>query len=493
MPTSYVGRRVDVALPTALPRLPPSFRPVALRDQRVLVLGLGTFGGGLGAALHLAREGADVTVSDLRQADELSMPLAELRELPIRYVLGRHPTVEAGAFDWIVASPAVKWSAPPLVEAARLGIPVESEITLLIRLLPCRWLGISGTNGKSTTTMLAGQTLAAAGRRVLIGGNIGGSLLDDWRAIGADDAVVLEISSFQLEHLGEIGLGPDVALITNVTHDHLDRHGTFEAYVAAKRQLLGCAQVAVLNRADAICQAFARSFAGRVIWYGEEAAFAAGEVGAKLIDRRFARFDRGPDAGHDDAPIDLEPLRLRGIHNRVNLLAAAAAATCFEVPFANAAAAAFEVAPLKRRLNEVARVGGVLYVDDSVATSPPAVAAALRTYRGATCLVAGGYDKGIDAGPLLDAIRASCRKVFLFGAVGPSLAERMAHVTASDVVGPDVAVFADLREAFAAAAREARSGETVLFSPGYASYDQFRNFTERGDLFCALVADLARA
>ncbi len=474
-----------------LPRLPRDFRPLDLRGQRVLLVGLGTFGGGLGAALHLVREGADVTIADTRNAAELTTSLASLRDLPIRYCLGQHASdAEVAAADWIVASPAVPWSAPPLRAAARMGKAVESEITLLVRLLPCRWLGITGTNGKSTTTMLAMRTLAAAGRRVEGGGNLGGSLLDRWRELKAADAVVLELSSFQLEHLGEIGLGPDVAVLTNVTHDHLDRHGTFEAYAEAKRQILTRAEIALLPRADLVAQQFGRDTRAKVVWYGEESAFQPGERGVKLRAERFATFER--DGGADET-VDLEPLQLRGVHNRQNLMAAAAAATFFDVPFARAATAGFAAPPLARRLNEVARVAGVLFVDDSVSTSPPAVAVALRAYSGSTHLIAGGYDKGIDPEPLLDSMVRNCRSVYLYGAVGPGLARRLEEGR-HRAARPDFqhAVFPDLRAAFQAAAAAASAGETILYSPGYASYDQFRNFTERGDLFCALVADHAQ-
>jgi UDP-N-acetylmuramoylalanine--D-glutamate ligase len=454
----------------------------------VLVVGLGTFGGGLGAVQHLLREGAHVTVTDTRGPAALRESLEPLEGRPLTLLLGRQPSAdEVAAADWIVASPAVPWTAPPLREAAARGIPVESEITLLIRLLRCRWLGITGTNGKSTTTMLATRTLAAAGRRVWGGGNLGGSLLDRWQEITADDAAVLEISSFQLEHMGEIGLGPDVAVVTNVTHDHLDRHGTFRAYAEAKRQLLHRAEVALLQRADPTCVEFGQRCSGRVVWYGDAAAFRPEDVGARLVDGRYGEWG--------DESVDLAPLQLRGPHNRLNLLAAATAATFFGVPFADAAAAGFDAPPLPRRLNQVGVVRNTTFIDDSVSTSPPAVTAALAAVDGAIHLIAGGYDKGIDPTPLIDSMVRKCSTVTLYGAVGPRLDELLRRKLAQggELRADRVRVVADLRAAFAVATAQAGAGETVLYSPGYASYDQFRNFTERGDLFCQLVADHARA
>lgn len=482
---------------TRLPRLPRDFRPAALRGQRVMVVGLGTFGGGLGAALHLLREGAVVTIADLSPAEKLAAPLAALAPARPRLVLGRHPSEEEVAdVDWICASPAVPWLSPPLVAAARRGVPVESELTLLMRLLPCPSLGITGTNGKSTTTMLAERTLAAGGRRVFGGGNIGGSLLDRVATMKADDAVVLEISSFQLEHLGEIGIGPTVGLVTNVTPDHLDRHGSFEAYVEAKRQILTGARTAVLQHADPSCRRFASEFGGEVLWFGDESTFAGDEPGARLRDGTLGVW-RGRDGAR--AEVDLAPLALRGDHNRWNLLGAAAAATCFGVAFADAVRAGFDAPPLKRRMNELGRKRGVLFVDDSVSTSPPAVAAALASFEGPIRLLVGGYDKGIDQGPLLDAIARLCKKAYLYGAVAPVLADRLLKEAGGDAemtatiparARPRWELFERLEDAFAAAVRESECGETVLLSPGFASYDQFRNFTERGDLFCSLYAAL---
>ena len=318
-----------------------------------------------------------------------------------------------------------------------------------------------------------------------------------------DDAVVLEISSFQLEHLGEIGLGPTVGLVTNVTPDHLDRHGTFAAYVEAKRQILTSARTAVLQRADPSCRDFAARFGGEVLWFGDESEFRDDERGARLRDGRLAVWC-GPDGRTEE--VDLEPLRLRGSHNRWNLLGAAAAATCFDVGFTAAASAGFAAAPLKRRLNELGRKRGVLFVDDSVSTSPPAVAATLASFPEPIRLLVGSYDKRIEQTPLLAAIASHCRKAYLYGAVAPTLAHRLHMEAAADVRAspsrparshpqwdPRWELFTKLEEAFAAAVREAESGETVLFSPGFASYDQFRNFTERGDLFCALYAALPSA
>ena len=398
----------------SLARFPESWRPVGLTGQHVLVLGLGTFGGGLGAARYLLRQGADVTVADLRSAAELGEGVALLEQSGARMHLGGDQTAAVARCDWIVASPAVPLQAPPLLEAARRGVPVESEITLTARRLPCRWLGITGTNGKSTTAHLAHHLLSGLGHRCFLGGNLGGSLLEQVDEIRPQDVVVMELSSFQLEHLGPAGQGPDVAVVTNLTPDHLDRHGTFSNYCAAKAHILARADRAVL-RADPTCRELARQFVGQVSWFGEE----PGQDGW-LSEGRFAI-----RSGSEEAEgVDLGPMALLGTHNRLNLVAAALAAESFGAPFERAVKAGLDAGPLPQRLEPVASVGGVRYVDDSVSTSPPAVIAALRSLGDGIHLLAGGYDKGIDLGELPEEIILRCREVYLFGAMATSVTRR---------------------------------------------------------------------
>ncbi|HTE04602.1 MAG TPA: Mur ligase family protein [Planctomycetota bacterium] len=258
-------------------------RPVA--GQRVIVLGLGHFGGGLGAARWLLAQGARVTVTDKAGRELLAGPAAELEAGGARVVLGGHAGVDFADTDLLVVNPAVPLSAPPVLEAAAAGVPLSSEIGLLMERWPGPVLGVTGSNGKSTTTSLAHAILEAAGIRSALGGNIGGSLLEDLPAAQPGDVAVLELSSFMLDMLARQGLGPDIALITNITPNHLDRHGSFTAYKESKRSILAHARRAVLNADDSHVVDVARGYAGEKLWYGLRGHISVSADG-ELTDRR---------------------------------------------------------------------------------------------------------------------------------------------------------------------------------------------------------------
>lgn len=470
----------------SLPRQVKGWRPEHLEGQEVLVVGLGTFGGGVGVTRFLAEQGARVTVTDLRPAERLAESLAALEGLPVRFVLGEHRSQEVDRAEWLVASPAVPWSAPVLQRAALLGRPVETEISLLVRLLPGRWLGITGTNGKTTVATLASRALAGDGRSVLYGGNMGGSLLGRVGEMHGEQSVVLELSSFQLEHLADAGLGPDLAILTNVTPDHLDRHGSFEQYVHAKQGILRRAEGLIAHHGDPVCRRVARRFSGDLLWFGTRPAWPA-QSGVWVREDHL----EAPDGRRRD----LGSFSLPGGHNKLNLAAAVAAAMRMGVDFDAAVDAAWGAEALPHRLHTLATIQGVRYVDDSVSTSPPAVLAALAAFPGRIRLLIGGYDKGIDTRELLDAMPRQCRKAYLFGAVaealGLGLARRPRPADGPPSRGGEgYSRYPDLEAAFRAAVAEAEEGDVVLLSPGFASYDQFRNFTERGLLFQKLVEQL---
>lgn len=477
----------------ALVRQPLQWDPRQISGQRVAVVGLGRFGGGAGAARFLLSHGADVVVTDLLPRAELGETVGELESLGAEMMLGGHCLETLSACQWIVASPAVPPSAPPLRMAAEAGIPVETEISLLVRLLPKEWLGITGTNGKSTTAKLAASMLEPVGPTWL-GGNLGGSLLSHVGDMPVDAKVVLELSSFQLEHLNDVGLGPSVAVITNVSPDHLDRHGSMQAYVRAKAAILRRARTAVLNYSDPHCRRLGERFPGAVRWFGSGPSSRLGG------DRRSysLRGDRilCEEPGKPPCEFSLPETQLLGTHNNLNVIAAAAACEAFGARFVESLRRAAAVTPIPGRLQEVGRANGVRFVDDSVSTSPPAVLAALRSLESGIHLLLGGYDKGIGVEELLDEIPRRCRKLHLFGAVSDHLKRKLRQrgwesrpkPCQSDALPMEFEVYPDLPAAFAGARKTALPGETILLSPGFASYDQFRCFAERGELFRKLVA-----
>jgi UDP-N-acetylmuramoylalanine--D-glutamate ligase len=450
--------------------------PRDLTGRHVIVLGLGHFGGGLGAARWLLRQGARVTVTDRAPAEALARPAAELAAAGARLVLGGHVGVDFGSADLLVVNPAVPLTAPPVERARAAGVPLTSEIGLVVERWPGPVLGVTGSNGKSTTTSLAHAILGAAGVDASLGGNLGGSLLDHVDEAPAGAVAVLELSSFMLELLDLAGLGPQVAVITNITPNHLDRHGSFAAYKAAKRSILARARRAVLNADDEHVRDCAREYGGQALWFGGQGDLCVTADG-DLVDRR------------GWIVIGSAHVPLPGLMNRVNLAAATLAAAAVmgdEVRAARAlpaALAGYELPP--HRLAGVGIWSGVSWVDDSVSTTPESTRASLEAIGGGCLLIAGGHDKGLDPEPLLEAARRHARVVLTIGEEGPGLLRELARR------GVNAEMVGDVATAVERAGALARPGDIVLLSPGYSSHDQFTNYEHRAEAFRRAV--LARA
>jgi len=470
-------------VPSADPNPGPRSGPLAaaasgaeLSGRRVVLLGLGRFGGGLGAARWLLRQGAKLTVTDRAAPETLAEPAAQLAAAGARLVLGGHDDVNFAAADLLVVNPAVPLDAPPVRAALDAGVPVTSEICLLLSRWPGPVLGVTGSNGKSTVTGLCHALLTTAGRTASLGGNIGGSLLDRIEYAEPDEVAVLELSSFMLELLAREGLGPDVAVITNITPNHLDRHGTMQAYVAAKRSILARARTAVLFAEDERVREAADGFAGRTLWFGGE-----GDV---RIDADGGLLDRDGKALLPNAEIPLP-----GRANRCNLAAALLAAAAVlgdEVAATRAlrgALAAYELPP--HRCQPVGTWNGVQWIDDSASTTPESTRASLAAVGAPAILIVGGRDKGLDPAPLLSEAQRVTHAVVALGEQGPALARAL---TSRGVVAE---VVPDVETAVARAAALSRPGDTVLFSPGYSSHDSYANFVERSEAYVRAVLALA--
>jgi UDP-N-acetylmuramoylalanine--D-glutamate ligase len=466
--------------------------PDDLEGLRVTVMGLGLFGGGAGVTRFLASRGALVTVTDLRDAALLEKSLDLLDGLPVRFALGRHDLRDFTGADLVVANPAVPPGSPFLEAAAARGVPVDSEINMTFRFLPARQIvGVTGSNGKTTTSHLLQSMVQACGRKAWLGGNTGGSLLTGLDRIGRDDVVVLELSSFQLEMTGAAGLGPDVAVITNITPNHLDRHGTFGAYVAAKKKILIRARRAVFNAGDRLTSDLAGAFgpAGSMLFSSRRALDAGLYLDGDLL--RQARRNRSGSGCRSRIVSSIRDFTLPGIFNAENIMAALAA-TCHVLgvddvpPEAVRAGAAFR--GVSHRLETVDHVGGVRYVNDSIATTPESTAAALSALDGEIALIAGGYDKGIPLEGLAEAIRERVSILYLIGETAGKVAEAVRK--RGEGGGPRLVRADGVEEAVEIASRTVGNGWTVLLSPAFASYDQFINFEERGACFRRSVARL---
>ena len=454
--------------------------PTSWKGRRVTVMGLGSFGGGAGLARHLAEQGASVTVTDLKDAAALQDAVAALQGLPVRFVLGEHRDGDFIDTDRVFVNPAVPLTSPYLQLARSHGVPLDSELNLFVRQCAGRIIGITGSVGKTTTTSLLGGILQAHDARTLVGGNIGGSLLSRLPDIEPDTPVVLEISSFQLEHLDWLGYSPPLAVVLNLAPNHLDRHGTMAAYQAAKEVILAHQapdDVAVLNWDDATVRAMAAR--GRRLFYSVHEPLEAGVYrdGNALV---LASNGERCVLCHDS------DLRLRGLHNLGNAAAAAAAAVTLGVPPAAIARGLQAFSGLPHRLEWVADKGGVAYYNDSKATTPFSTQCALQAFEQPVLLLAGGYDKGTPFDDLAHVAQARVRAALLYGHTAPKLAAALKRAPAP----PDVIQLPTLDAALHRAAVLARPGDVVLLSPACASYDQFPHYEARGDRFRALVADL---
>lgn len=446
------------------------------------ILGLGLFGGGVGAARYFAERGARVIVSDLRDETALRESIHALRDLPITYRLGAHAPEDFAGADLVIVNPAVPPGAPALELAHRSGAQLDTAVNLLLRLCPAPVAAVTGTHGKSTTVALLGEMMKAAGRRTWVGGNLGGSLLPSLGEISPGDVVVLEISSFQAQRLAWERTSPHAAAVLNLSPNHLDRHADMAEYAAAKRQLIRYqtpADFAVLDGRDPRLKRWRRAGKGAKIFIGADAAAPAGVT----IAGDSVRVWHGGAAER----FDLSSLRLPGRHNRFNAACAAALAWVLGAGRDPVETAMARFAGLPERLEFVCETRGVRFYNDSIATTPEAAIAGLESFADPIVLIAGGSSKNHAFNALAAHLPGRCRAVVLVGATADEIA---AAIAAHGRTAPPVKRAAAFREAVEEAARIARPGDVVLLSPACASFDLFRNYRERGREFVRIVNGL---
>ncbi len=423
-------------------------------------------------ALFLRRAGASVRACDRRRDVRLPGEVADGVEL----ALGFDGAELLDGVDLVVPSPGVPASAPVLAAATRRSIPVLGELEIAASCLGGPLAAVTGTNGKSTTTALVAEMLAAGGRAVFAGGNLGTPLIE---AVGGRfDAIVAEVSSFQLEWVSE--LRPRAAAWLNLSEDHLDRHGDLARYAAVKLRLFarqGPGDVAVLNRGDPRVWACAARLRGRVLGFG---ARPDGE-GAALDGDRIAVREAGGAFS-----VSLEPTRLRLPHDRENAMAATLLARALGATPEEIQAGLEGFSGLAHRMETVAELGGVAYVDDSKSTNVGSLRCSLEASPdGRVVLIAGGEAKQADYSSLRGVLARKVRSAQLYGAAADLLRESWAGAV-------EIACFGALDDAVRAASQAARPGEVVLLSPGCASFDQFSGYAARGEAFRRVVRRLAR-
>lgn len=438
--------------------------------KRVVVMGLGRFGGGIGAARWLAEQGAKVTVTDTATEAKLADSVAQLADLPIKYRLGGHDMADLDGCDLLVVSPAVPKDKSEFVAAARaLGIPLSSEMNLFVERCPARRIiGVTGAAGKSTTTAMIGGVLKEAfASHAWMGGNIGQSLLAELDYMGPEDAVVLELSSFQLEDLGRLKWSPPIAVVTNIQPNHLDRHGTLEAYADAKLNLVR------FQKPDGVV----------IIPPGDEP-----------LQQRLISAGAGPRLRVCEFDAKFAPhVKVPGGHNRQNAAVAIAVGRALGIADDVIARGLAGFKGLPHRLELVGEHNGVRYFNDSKATTPESARIALDAFTEPVIMLVGGKDKGAPFDELSKAMAARAKAVISYGEQRATFYEQVMRYAAGLSRRATASQVEKLDEAVIVASRLAVPGDVVVLSPACTSYDQFGNYEQRGACFRDAVRKLGSA
>lgn len=447
------------------------------QGEKVLVIGLGK--SGIAAAAELSRRGAVVTACDRKILD--GDELTALARTGVELVMGRYPQLSSLNPGLIVVSPGVPLTERPLRDAVKHNIPVWSEIELAYRLMAPETsiVAVTGTNGKTTTVSLCGHIFKEAGLPTVVSGNIGSPLVKDIGTAARGSYIICEVSSFQLETARSFR--PKVAVILNITPDHLDRHGSMENYVAAKEKILIYQQpedFTILNYDDILTRNLSLRTKAKVLFFSTRVPL---DKGAYVKDGIIYC-----NMGHGEVRIcPREKLPLRGIHNLENCMAALLAALSIGIPAENITRSLGTFLGVPHRMEPVAEINGVLYINDSKGTNPEATIKALTAYSNPLILIAGGKSKGNDFNRLADTMVGRVKYLILMGESARTLEKAAKKVGLKDIY------FApDLRTAVKEAASTAVPGDVVMLSPACASWDMFNNYEERGDLFKSLVYKL---
>jgi UDP-N-acetylmuramoylalanine--D-glutamate ligase len=447
----------------------------ALQGKRVLVVGLKK--SGVAVVRFCLSRNARVSISDLASADALKLELESLRDGDVDYELGEHRLKTFLGADLIVVSPGVPLSIEPIREAQKKNIDVISEVELASRFLKGRIVAITGSNGKTTSTTLAGKVFGESGFPVQVGGNIGTPLISLVDSSTEETVTVAEISSFQLEAIPTFR--PNVGVILNVTPDHLDRYASFEEYASFKRALFKNQRKedwAVLNADDPVSARFAHGLSSRMWWFSQKKALAEG---CFFADGRI----QVAHAGETITVMARNEIPMLGAHNVENCLAVVSAAAILGADYKNVARAIAGFEGVEHRLEFVADIQGVKYYNDSKATNVDATTKALESFPGNVILILGGKDKGSDYTILSSLLRDRVKQVLLIGAAAEKIHKQLVGVIPLKQCG-------NLETAVAMTPSVSVPGDIVLLAPACASFDQFSNYEHRGQVFKQLVRSL---
>jgi UDP-N-acetylmuramoylalanine--D-glutamate ligase len=448
-----------------------------LRGKNVTVVGLAR--SGIASSRLLVRLGAKVTGTDSRKRNELSSEISELEKMGVMIETAGHTPSSFEQAELVILSPGVPGDQPLVRETAETGVPVTTEVELAFAVSRSPFVAITGTNGKTTTTAITGELMQLGFDTVEVAGNIGVPLSSCVLDLPDDALVVAEISSFQLDFI--IGFKPKAAALLNVTVDHTDRYDSFESYIESKARIFMNQRgedYAVYNSDDKICNRIADGLKSRKLAFSTESEVQEGAFvsGSDIVVRR---------EGAGDVTIPMDCLALPGIHNVQNFMAALCLASAMDVDLAGASSVLRSFRGVEHRLEEVAVIDGVRFVNDSKATNVESTLTALRSFDEPLVVILGGYDKGADFSPLAAELTSKVKAAVLYGESAGRLRADLESAT-------ELLTASGFEDAVIRAFQVAEAGEIVLLSPACASFDLFTDFEERGKVFKTLVHELGR-
>ena len=449
-----------------------------IRFRKVAVIGLGV--SNLPLLDYLHEQKARVTVFDQRNIDDISKEIMDkITDYSFEFSLGNNYLSNLKGFDLIFRSPSCLPTVPELVEEANRGAIVTTEIEMLIEMCPCKVIGVTGSDGKTTTTSLIYSILKKAGYNAWLGGNIGIPLFTKLPEMKEEDIVVLELSSFQLMGMK---ISPEISVITNITPNHLNIHKDYEEYIDAKKNIFKYQTeegIVVLNYDNEITRECGKEANGKVIYFSSKEKLDDGYIvddkKIKQCDDKIRKFI-----------LDTSEVKLRGTHNFENI-ATAIAATATLVDIDKAVEAVKEFESVEHRLEFVKEIDGVKWYNDSVSSSPTRTIAGLYSYDENIVLIAGGYDKNLDYKPIAKPIVEKVKSLILLGQTSGKIFDSVKEELELQGKTLPIHMCESLQETIEIAKREAKPGDVVLFSPASASFDMFKNFADRGNQFKKIV------
>jgi len=455
-----------------------------VKNRNILVVGMGV--SGIAAARFLKKLGGRVVMSDQADERQLGQRLASVKEMGIHVELGPHNVRSFENADLIVISPGIPHTLPILVQSREKGIDVIGEVELASRFIKEPIVAVTGTNGKTTTTMLIGQMMVESGLKVFVGGNIGTPLIEYADSQEKADRIVAEVSSFQLDTI--VTFRPQVSVLLNITEDHLDRYADFDAYAASKARIFENQKgddTAILNGGDPVCLSLAhQAICRKAFFYHQNRGNSIAEKTetAGLIQDDGIILRAKDD---EDVKVAVPASRFPGRHNRENVAAACLAAHAAGGTIEGIQGAINSFDRLSHRLESVASFNGIHFIDDSKATNVDAVVKALTAFNSPVILILGGRNKGNDFHPLKKPVKDHCKRLILMGEAKEAIHSVLGHTVDSETANT-------MEEAVEKAFHGARAGDVVLLSPACASFDMFKNYAERGEVFQQCVERLRK-